>query len=538
MKIGTRAFVAPVLLLAASMTCPLIPAAQAIGTWSRVYGPDAPVACPIERNDGGFLCLAQTSVGLSLQFLDAQGLAVGPSETVWMGHTVGGKLIGFNDGGTLAQVYTGENPVFLRLDSQGVCIWGMKFSEGSGWGLGNPQALPDGGIILSGSFVNAPGQSVIPAVARLGPDGTVLWAKLFQQVPCSQGSCGSAFVRPLASCGFIGVASVPPVQQRQVIFRLSEEGEVIWAREFPYPPLSPFSDICETPDGGFVAVGGATMPGPSLRWGIAALKLDTSGNLLWAKSYGESGTFGATSVAVGADGFLAIAGQAQIRNGFGHLSDAMFVLRTESDGNSAYLHTFGGYETGDSAYAVRATRDGGFILSGYTSSFSPDDTWGGVLLVKLDVAASLGGACSIESVKPVSPSPVNMVMSVYAMTAADTGTPQTSAAVSCGGPAASALASRVVCSPPIAANACKMQSPFRVGIMGMNLQAGIHLIVNGEPWPQVSWKSATRVILKGGAALKAKLPKDQTSLLTLINPDGERSTVSWCWNCATLTACP
>ncbi len=48
--------------------------------------------------------------------------------------------------------------------------------------------------------------------------------------------------------------------------------------------------------------------------------------------------------------------------------------------------------------------------------------------------------------------------------------------------------------------------------MGMNLQAGIHLIVNGEPWPQVSWKSATRVILKGGAALKAKLPKDQTSL--------------------------
>lgn len=537
MTIGTRTAVAAVVFVAALMAGPLVPSAQTGGTWIRAYGPDGPVTEPIERSDGGFLCLAQTSAGLGLQLLDPQGIAAGPSDTIWSGRAVGGKLAGFGGGGSLAEIYTGGTPVFLRLDGQGACLWGMEFPGSSGWGLGAPQALPDGGAVLSGSYASAPGQSLIPAVARLNPDGTVLWARLFQQIPCSQDSCSSAFARPLASGGFIAVASVAPSQQRQAMFRLSDDGEVIWARQFSYPPLGPLSDVCETPDGGIVAVGAGLMPGSIVKWGVAVLKLDTGGNLLWAKSYGDSDTFGATSVAVGVDGSLAIAGQVQTRNGYGHLSDALFVLHTDSEGNSAVLHTFGGYERGDEAYGIQATRDGGFMVSGATSSFSPEETFGGVLLAKVDGAASLGGACSIEATKPLSPLPLKVAVNEYAMTT-DTGYPATSNTVSCGGPAAEELTSSDVCSPPIATLVCKMQNPFRVGITGTNLQQGLQVILNGEPWTEVSWKSTGRVVLKGGAALKAHLPKDQRSILTLVNPDGERSTVSWCWNCGTLASCP
>lgn len=78
----------------------------------------------------------------------------------------------------------------------------------------------------------------------------------------------------------------------------------------------------------------------------------------------------------------------------------------------------------------------------------------------------------------------------------------------------------------------KMGSPFRIAVNGSNLQNGIKVTINNSAaqWSPVAWKSATKIILKGGAALKAAVPKGTPTNFTFVNPDGGSAIVTgWSW---------
>lgn len=87
----------------------------------------------------------------------------------------------------------------------------------------------------------------------------------------------------------------------------------------------------------------------------------------------------------------------------------------------------------------------------------------------------------------------------------------------------------VMVPPPVVASASKMGNPFRVVVNGLNLQQGIQVFIgeDSQPWSPVSWKSTAKVVLKGGSALKAKIPKGQPTLLTFVNPDGGTASLTF-----------
>ncbi len=66
----------------------------------------------------------------------------------------------------------------------------------------------------------------------------------------------------------------------------------------------------------------------------------------------------------------------------------------------------------------------------------------------------------------------------------------------------------------------KRGKPFRIKITGSNFQSGVVVTISGSPWPTVTRKGETRLILKKGPALEALFPVGQAVDVTLSNPDG------------------
>jgi PKD repeat protein len=83
---------------------------------------------------------------------------------------------------------------------------------------------------------------------------------------------------------------------------------------------------------------------------------------------------------------------------------------------------------------------------------------------------------------------------------------------------------------PLVTAVAKMGPPFRLVVKGSNLQDGIQVSINGTRWTNVAWKSTTKIVIKGGASLKAAVPKGTPTTFTFGNPDGGTTTVSnWSW---------
>jgi large repetitive protein len=75
---------------------------------------------------------------------------------------------------------------------------------------------------------------------------------------------------------------------------------------------------------------------------------------------------------------------------------------------------------------------------------------------------------------------------------------------------------------PIAISSIRKATPFRLNVSGSNFQSGIQVYIGEDatPWPSVTWKSATKLVIGGGKELKLRVPKGVPTSFTFVNPDG------------------
>ena len=71
------------------------------------------------------------------------------------------------------------------------------------------------------------------------------------------------------------------------------------------------------------------------------------------------------------------------------------------------------------------------------------------------------------------------------------------------------------------------KAPFRIALDGALFADGVRAAVAGAPWAKVERRSASRVVLKGGAPLKTLFPKGTFVAIQLENPDGQSVTVEY-----------
>ena len=140
----------------------------------------------------------------------------------------------------------------------------------------------------------------------------------------------------------------------------------------------------QTTDGGYI-ITGAIQYSENNKYDALLIKTDSNGAELWSKTFGGSERDYTFAVQQTTDGGFIISG---LTRSFGNGQNLVnkdandvWLIKTDSQGSEEWNKTFGGSEY-ESGYSVQQTTDGGYILTGWTTSFGNggEDVW----LIKTD----------------------------------------------------------------------------------------------------------------------------------------------------------
>jgi len=122
--------------------------------------------------------------------------------------------------------------------------------------------------------------------------------------------------------------------------------------------------MIQTADGGFVVCAGVTGAFTAGGEDVYLVKFTSSGAIAWTKTYGGTGNDYGRSVQQTPDGGYIITGYT---TSFGVQGADVFLLKTDALGNLTWAKTYGGNQD-EAGVNVKCTADGGYIIVGYTSS--------------------------------------------------------------------------------------------------------------------------------------------------------------------------
>ncbi|MFC1855785.1 hypothetical protein ACFL2A_04525 [Thermodesulfobacteriota bacterium] len=161
------------------------------------------------------------------------------------------------------------------------------------------------------------------------------------------------------------------------LVKTDNKGKKVWHTTYGGKGYDLGKSVIETTDGGYLLLGGTYSFGAK-KGDIYLLKTDTKGRALWSKRYGGENAEFAHSVIESSDGGYLILGYTK---SYGLGGSDMFLVKTDDEGEEKWSTTFGGPKN-DIGKSVIETKDGGYLLLGYTSSFGSgsDDMY----LVKTD----------------------------------------------------------------------------------------------------------------------------------------------------------
>ncbi len=166
---------------------------------------------------------------------------------------------------------------------------------------------------------------------------------------------------------------------------MDKSGNVIWAKTYGGEDDDMLIDLAPTPDGGFVAVGWTNSFGAK-GTDVWVVKLKANGSVEWQKLFGGSKDEQATSVDVSQDGKIVVGGGT---TSFGAGGSDIWLLLLSKDGNIIWQNTYGGNgddapqsDYGEFSAGVFFDNEGYIVAGASTTSFGQGD--GDVLILKLD----------------------------------------------------------------------------------------------------------------------------------------------------------
>jgi len=237
----------------------------------------------------------------------------------------------------------------------------------------------DGGYCAVGS-TGAFGSSDV-FLLKTDADGDTLWTRIFG----GPGDDIGWMFNETADSGFIitGFATNMGAGVEDVyLVRTDSNGDTLWTKNYGGTANDRGNSVEQTNDGGFIITGYTASfgAGGSDLW---LIKTDANGDTTWTKTYGGVGSDAGTSVKQTGDGGYIVTG---VTSSFGSGNDDLLLMKTNSTGDTLWQKALGGTDN-DYGYSVHQTADGGYIVLGYTNSFGAgnDDMY----LVKTDSAGDV-----------------------------------------------------------------------------------------------------------------------------------------------------
>jgi len=134
-----------------------------------------------------------------------------------------------------------------------------------------------------------------------------------------------------------------------------------------------------TSDGGYVVAGSTKSFGPGGP-SVYLVRTDSFGDTVWTRTYGGTTTDVGASVQRTFDGGFIVGGWTR---SFGAGGYDAYLVKTDAAGDTEWTRTFGGTED-DECWSVQQTPDSGYILAGLTESSGADSE--DIYLIKTDAS--------------------------------------------------------------------------------------------------------------------------------------------------------
>jgi hypothetical protein len=156
------------------------------------------------------------------------------------------------------------------------------------------------------------------------------------------------------------------------LIKLDKNGHKIWDKTFGGKNWDNADSIIQTKDGNLMVAGATSSKGAG-RHDAWIIKLDKNGHKIWDKTFGGNDWDEADSIIQTKNGNFMVAGTTSSK-GAGRY-DA-WIIKLDKNGNKIWDKTFGGSNR-DKANSIIQTKDGGYIVAGYTYSKGngKDDAW-------------------------------------------------------------------------------------------------------------------------------------------------------------------
>jgi hypothetical protein len=292
------------------------------------------------------------------------------------GYIVAGYCDSCNSGATDFWVF--------KLDSSGNKLWEKTYGGSGDDYARSVHTTSDNGYIVGG-YTNSFGAGEVDAwILKLDFNGEVQWQKTY----------GATFgdviwcLQTTSDGGFIASGSSDSLSGNQAwIVKLDSSGNIQWQKTYGGTSSYNVWFIQETSDGGYITAGD-TSPSNFDGLDIWVLKLDSAGNIQWQKTYGGSLADRALAIQPVADGGYIVGG---FTYSFGAGDADVWILKLNSSGDTQWQKSFGG-NSEDLVRSVQ-TLAGGFLFAGHTLTLG--NVSNALWILSLDANGEIDPSCTL-----------------------------------------------------------------------------------------------------------------------------------------------
>lgn len=350
--------------------------------WERTYGgDDYDWGSSIQQTtDGGYIVFGTSSPDDNPYQYDAYLIKIDAiGDTIWSKRyfsnnnftDYGYSVQQTSDGGFIltgrANTLGVEDLYLIKTDSLGNTIWVKGFGDIYDDMGASVQQTSDGGYIVTGTnnFAHLTLRDLY--LIKTDSNGDSLWTKSIGGEGYEEGyQVHETFDNNYIVVGF--TSSYGQGQTDIYLIKTNIFGDTLWTKTYGGDMHDIGFSVQQTNDNGFIITGTTNSYGNG-DYDIYLVKTSGNGETQWTKTYGGIDEEMGFSVKQTVDGGYIIAGKTE---SFGNGGEDVYLLKTNSYGDSLWSRTFGG-EFDDRGMSVQQTIDGGYIIAGVTKSFGNGD---------------------------------------------------------------------------------------------------------------------------------------------------------------------